>query len=399
MRAVSVALACTLLPSIVAAESTSETTTPVIEGEATEVIGGTVAPLGKWPDTAAVLFNGQQACTGTLIAPTVALTAGHCNEDALTKIMVKGNNLNRPNEGETLDVIKRVELPQNDTTVLVLGKASTVAPRALATGWAQLDIKNGAKVQLVGYGTTNSQGTQGTAFMQEAESTITDFDCSVKPGCSNFEIGAGGGGIDTCPGDSGGPMYLKTAYGDFLVGVTSRGYGDATRACGDGGIYGRPDQIIDFIEQAAGVPVTRGPEPALEEPLIAIRGTAGEALVVHNDPKAGATHTFTITTQPVKGQAAVNTDGTLRVCVNADATPGDTESVVVKVTDAADPSRSVTKRFVLSVAGNEPASGTCDPNAFGASDDGGCCDSGGQGAGGAGALSLIALVALRRRRR
>lgn len=402
MRAVSVALACTLIPSFAIADNNQdEAPAPAPTAGPEEVIGGDDAPLGKWPDTAGILFGGQAQCTGTLIAPTVVLTAGHCNSSDLSQVLLGTNNLNRPadGDGEKINVIKRVQLQQNDTTVLVLATPSKTKPRALATGWAKFDIKNGAPVQLVGYGATNANASQFTPVMQEAETTITDFDCSVKPGCDNFEIGAGGAGIDTCPGDSGGPMYLLTDYGDFLIGVTSRAYSGAQNFCGEGGIYGRPDLVVDFIEAAAGVPVTRGPEPTIDEPLLAIRGDAGEAQIIHNDPKAGTSHTFAITTQPMKGSAAVNSDGTLRVCVNADATPGDTESVVVTVTDSADPNRSVAQRFKVSVAGNEPVSGTCDPNAFGEGDGGGCCDSGGQGAGGSALLSLFALVMFRRRRR
>jgi uncharacterized protein (TIGR03382 family) len=194
-------------------------------------------------------------------------------------------------------------------------------------------------------------------------------------------------------------LYLLTPYGDFLIGVTSRAYRNATVSCGEGGIYGRPDLLVDQIEAAAGVPVTRGPEPLLVEQLVAVRGDAGEAQVDPNDPKDGTSHNFAITTQPMKGQAAVSPTGVLRVCVNADAVPGDTESVVVTVSDKADPNRALAKRFVVSVAANEPESGACDPTAFGEDGSGGCCDSGGQGAGGTAALSLLALVVLRRRRR
>jgi uncharacterized protein (TIGR03382 family) len=399
MRAVPVALALTFLPGAVTAENNGTPQPVVPHDTAEEVIGGTDAPLGKWPDTAAVLFNGQQACTGTLIAPTVALTAGHCNDSSLNSILVGTNSLTRVQDGEILNVTKRIPLPQNDTLVLVLDKASRFAPRALGTGWAKFDIVNGGMVQVVGYGTINASGSQGTNIMKEATTTITDFDCSFKPGCGNFEIGAGGMGIDTCPGDSGGPLYLLTSYGNFVIGVTSRAYSNATQPCGQGGIYGRPDLLVDQIEAAAGVPITKGPEPALEEPLIAIRGSAGESRVVSNDPK-GTSHTFAIVTQPAKGQAAMATDGTIRVCVNPDAIPGDTESVVVSVTDAANPMRSVTKRLTISVAANEPVTGACDPTAFGSDGDGGgCCDSGGSGAGGSALLSLFALVALRRRRR
>jgi secreted trypsin-like serine protease len=44
------------------------------------VIGGSAAPAGKWPDAAAVLWSGEQACTGTLIAPNVVITPGHCGD-------------------------------------------------------------------------------------------------------------------------------------------------------------------------------------------------------------------------------------------------------------------------------------------------------------------------------
>src|SRR5260370_33086108 len=87
---------------------------------------------------------------------------------------------------------------------------------------------------------------------------------SVKPG---GELGAGGMGIDTCPGDSGGPLYLLTDYGSLLAGVTSRSYDNASVACGEGGIYERPDKIVEWIERAAGAAgaarpqATRDPAP------------------------------------------------------------------------------------------------------------------------------------------
>src|SRR5438874_2596884 len=109
-------------------------------------------------------------------------------------------------------------------------------------------------------------GTSYVNELQQARSQITDFDCADMPGCNGNakpfgELGAGGMGIDTCPGDSGGPLYLLTDYGSLLAGVTSRSYDNASVACGEGGIYERPDKIVEWIEREAGVPVTHGPEP------------------------------------------------------------------------------------------------------------------------------------------
>ncbi|MBS1119131.1 MAG: Peptidase and chymotrypsin/Hap [Deltaproteobacteria bacterium] len=399
LRVVTSAVGLIGIPALVHAEDHHGQPTRPAFGETSEVVGGTDAPLGKWPDAAAMLFNGQQACTGTLIAPTIALTAGHCDDPALTQILVGTASLDRSSDGETLPVTRRVVLDGADMTVLVLGTASRFAPRAIATGWAGLDIANGAAVEIVGYGATDRQASQFKAELQEVASTVTDFNCSTKAGCLANELGAGGNGIDSCNGDSGGPLYLVTSYGNFLVGVTSRAYADATAPCGEGGIYGRPDEVLAEIEQAAGVPVTHGPEPTFD-PLVAIRGDAGETQIVDHDPRSSS-HSYALTTPPTMATAKVRQDGRIRVCVNPTAAPGASDFLVVTVTDTGAATRSLAVKVPISVAANDAVDGTCDVETFddeGGGGGGGCCESG-RSAGGALPLTLFVLVALRRRRR
>ncbi len=400
MHAASRVVPLLLVPAIATADSARpahDSTPPPPATTVAPVVGGENAPSGRWPDAAAVLFGGQQACSGTLIAPTVAITAGHCDDASLDKILVGTTSLARPSDGETLSVTKRVELTQNDITVLVLGQASRFEPRAIASGWASFDIANGAPVEIVGYGAIDNNANQYIDDLQEAQASITDFDCTIESGCDQFELGAGGNGIDSCNGDSGGPLYLLTDYGDFLVGVTSRAYNDATAPCGGGGIYGRPDQVLTQIETAAGVPVTHGPEPTAE-PVIAVRGDAGETTIDTNDPKSDQ-HTFEIVTPPAMGTAAVRDDGRVRVCANLDATPGN-DSLTVEVTDANDTSRHLQVVVPISLAVNQSDGSDCDVNAFedgGAG--GGCCETS-SGGHPAGLLPLVlgVVFGLRRRR-
>jgi secreted trypsin-like serine protease len=331
------------------------------------VIGGAAAPAGKWPDTAAVLWSGEQACTGTLIAPSVVLTAGHCIEGgAPDGVLVGATAKSRPQEGETLDVQRAVAYPDSQATIdvalLILSTPSTITPRPIASGWARADIKNGAAVQLVGYGTVDRNGSTETDSLMEATSSNTDFHCSKSSGCNSAarpdgELGAGGMGIDTCPGDSGGPIYVLTEYGTYLAGVTSRGYDNNQYYCSEGGIYARADKVIDWIETTAGVTLERTPGP-WADPIMATRGRGSETTIAANDPKAGAKHTYEIASQPGYGTAAVNSSGVVRVCPNKDVIGDD--ALVVNVSDAADPSRTVALKIPVVIADGDPED-DCDP--------------------------------------
>lgn len=83
MRLVPAILACSLIPAA-ATTAHGNGGAPIPASSATNphVIGGENAMAGKWPDVAAILFpvlgGDEPLCTGTLVAPTVVLTAGHC---------------------------------------------------------------------------------------------------------------------------------------------------------------------------------------------------------------------------------------------------------------------------------------------------------------------------------
>jgi uncharacterized protein (TIGR03382 family) len=200
-------------------------------------------------------------------------------------------------------------------------------------------------------------------------------------------------GIDTCPGDSGGPVYLNTEYGAFLTGITSRAYDNANYACSEGGLYGRPDKIMDWIETMSGAKVARGPVPSAEM-ITVVGGDPGETQIEHNDPKPGVEHTYAIVTPPMYAKAAVREDGLVRVCGARGVEGGD--EVIVSVTDKADPTRTLNAKVAVLM---QPGDGAddCDPEAFG-DDGGGCCDTR-RSASGSLPLALVVLLALRRRRK
>jgi endonuclease G len=408
MRLAALALACSLLPAAAAAAPASGSERAPAAAGPSPVIGGRNATPGAWPDVAAILFplstGDEPLCTGTLVAPNVVLTAAHCYDPLdpplPDNVLIGTSSLAQPGNGETIAIKRAYVYPDpvatEDLAVLVLARSSSKKPRQIATGWARMEITNGAPVALVGFGAIDANADQYVDELQEAHTTITDFDCSTASGCNAGarpagELGAGGMGIDTCPGDSGGPLYLLTSYGPVLAGLTSRSYDDASVPCSGGGIYVRPDKLIDWIEMVAGNVANVGAPQA--DRITAVPGGGGDVRIRVNDPASDA-HSFEITTPPAHGMAKVRSDGAVRVCTDPTAAPGD-DQLTVMVTDTRHDHRAMPLTVHIQIQDGPPDK-TCDLDAF--SSEGGCAVGGGA-AGGVIPIAIGVLTLARRRRR
>ncbi len=234
--------------------------------DATPVINGTAVPAGKWPDAVAVL-SAQGSCTGTLIAPDVVLTAGHCANPAPTTVIANTTNYN--GTGGIRATVKSVIAYPNwentyDVAVIVLNTPITgVTPRPIGAACTFQSFNDNMMVHLVGFGLTDTAGQGDNTILREANAPIIDADCSTSgKGCSAGalpagEFIAGGSGTDSCFGDSGGPVYLDTPRGTMVVGAVSRGLDNSATPCGGGGIYVRTDKMLQWIETTVGKPVSK----------------------------------------------------------------------------------------------------------------------------------------------
>jgi hypothetical protein len=219
------------------------------------------------PQVVAILFqraDGYYSCSGTLLSPTVVLTAGHCTEDDA------GNpNLNtwvrndpvidfeteRPNYPTLQAWIDALWIsgtatahPQYssyslfpntyDVGVIVLDQPIVVSEYGELPTLGQFDAlrtakgrPSGRQAVIVGY------GLQGRipAFAQDewvryqATSTIINTGQSANAGAQNFVYtnnpGRGTGPGGTCSGDSGGPAFwIDPATGEetnIIIGINS----------------------------------------------------------------------------------------------------------------------------------------------------------------------------------
>jgi secreted trypsin-like serine protease len=241
-----------------AATPTRATEVNVIPPTRTEnpdsIVGGSVTD--RFPDCCAVGSTSQYFCSGTLIAPNLVVTAGHCT--GVEQVFLVGNDIDNPDGGETISVVNDIAHPTADIRVLVLAFDSSATPRHVAQG-AEVDASSAT---LAGFGTIDFDGSFGYGVKREVDVPIVSLGCDsgTDPadfGCTPFEemvAGHRGLGLDSCSGDSGGPLYIMGPLGDeYLLGATSRGVANADHTCGDGGVYVRVDQFVDWIMAETGV--------------------------------------------------------------------------------------------------------------------------------------------------
>ena len=246
------------------------------------IVGGTAVPEGKRNYVAYITIDGLFACTGTLVSPTVVVTAGHCSSitgvAAATPIGKLGLEIEvslgsiRPGAGEKPAVSKVIVHPDysfanlllsdretdvsNDVALLKLATPSAQTPVPLAAVDERESWRPGALAQIAGFGTTSSGGDAPDVMQETEVPIVTDEKAAAT--YSSFEpgtqIGAGfpEGGKDTCQGDSGGPLLVPATGGALrLIGDTSYGSG-----CADPdtpGIYGRlaDAKLRQFVAQNA----------------------------------------------------------------------------------------------------------------------------------------------------
>ena len=265
------------------------------------IVGGNTTTIAEWPWQAAVTLNPafysgnglqRQFCGGSLVAPTIILTAAHCVHKAgntfypvsdHASITVR-TTLSNSSQGQEIawsnyyifvDASgKPLFNPQTFDWDVVFAQLSSPSPSSNSTP-IQLAGANEASfwapgnenAWATGWGTTSSGGSRSDTLREVNIDRIADSTCGASTSYGGYFhsetmvcAGEMAGGQDSCQGDSGGPLVSPIGGGAFrLIGDTSWGNG-----CGlpnFPGVYGRVAQnpmcsaLQSGIQTVAGVNV------------------------------------------------------------------------------------------------------------------------------------------------
>jgi V8-like Glu-specific endopeptidase len=175
-----------------------------------------------------------EECSGTLISPTVFLTAAHCDE-GLDRVAVTFDSTYNSKTGTTYwgtwhadPRYNQAQSDPHDVAVVVLDKAVKGITPARLPKLGQLDsLKVGDGITSVGYGAQSvTMGAGGANFHYAdiryvATGSVNAMNASWIRASMNPSTGDGG----TCYGDSGGPNFLGAGRTEtnIVAGTTISG--------------------------------------------------------------------------------------------------------------------------------------------------------------------------------
>jgi secreted trypsin-like serine protease len=258
------------------------------------VIGGHNAMIAQYPSLAyieGVQATAGYACTGTVVAPRVILTAGHCVEDIESSSIVEPteiavatgvSNLTKIPQANISAVVQVLAYPnfdptklQGDAGLLILAAPVAAPPIAMATGADAALYDPGDELTIAGWGIDDRNTGHAPNQLQAANVPVEEAG-RCKRGTRRFypffdpsrqvcALDIPGFKITTCHGDSGGPAIATRPDGTPVeIGVTSLGDGSCNPS--SPGVFTRVDQISTWVQSWINAVELGAPAPKVVVP-------------------------------------------------------------------------------------------------------------------------------------
>ncbi|XP_029198237.2 chymotrypsin-like elastase family member 2A [Acropora millepora] len=273
------------------------------------ITGGHEAKPGSWPWMTNIFITGLGEyfkCGAALISDRWVLTAAHCtignigtmivpasNYPEMLKVHVGVHNMDKPEGCEQEIAIKKVYLhpewdivSKNTSNGVKISSSHDIAllqlskPVHFTSKVKSMCLDNGQKFDagkicyIAGWGTQTLKGPPTRILHEAALPLVSHEQCndplSYSGAVSADMICAGykQGGVDTCEGDSGGPLMCQGEGGRwFLTGVASFGH----TGCGVPNKYGVYTRVVNHLRWISKVTGMTIPQPRQQDiPLITV---------------------------------------------------------------------------------------------------------------------------------
>jgi secreted trypsin-like serine protease len=257
------------------------------------VIGGGPVAIGAYPWLAFVTARESgrtYSCTGTVVAPRLILTAGHCamnlETGALTaasdfSVVTGSGNLSAVPPANLFSVSRTVLYPgfslaslRGDAALLILSEPSSAPAISLASAADAGLLQARTPVVVAGWGLTDPRAGEIPAQLQ-AGSTVVQGPGYCRQGVGRYypffspevqlcAIDPPSFSVATCHGDSGGPAIAVSRGSAVEVGITSLGVPECSPDYPD--VFTRVDRVSPWVESWIAATEGSAPTPAVSVP-------------------------------------------------------------------------------------------------------------------------------------
>jgi secreted trypsin-like serine protease len=276
-------------------------------GAQASIVGGRPASIAEFPSLAFIeAHEGKHgfACSGTVVAPRVVLTAAHCVEEIETGTITPAANyavatgVTDPSEagiGNVFHIAETHVFPgfdpgilHGDAAILILSTPTSAPPMPMAGAGDAPLYTGGATVQLTGWGLTSAKAEEEPGGLRTTPMLVqTPTSCKQKTRsfyrsysqtaqvCLLAATRASGG----CFGDSGGPAIGQRADGSPVeIGITSTGGPNCSTRLPN--VLTRVDYVSTWVTEWIAAVETGAPPPAGATTLPAMTKEGAEQFAV-----------------------------------------------------------------------------------------------------------------------